>query len=356
MGLQWEKKIIQEYHGKLSFGDLVGRKNWINYLRFTLDPEADGGNCLLFIGEAHTGKKTLLRAAAGEWAVQGYEIYEVYGEELSRDKEVLREQIDTIYDKMTEGRKILLFYSLDKIKSREAGRMLAFGLEQISRNAENTTILATAQSAERLSERMLKLFTICPVGRFKEEELTEAMQAFLASCCPEGEEEQKKIREALKDRNCWELERIANLAVNYAVLELTDGQNKNMEEVQNLLEEEKLKVTFEQIQKAAEDIASVRWKKEPKEKKYVYMDRVFERPAVQENVAESSQSQKDEIIPDDKVTGLDGLGEKNLDESIEQATQVLEAGDPTEGEIMEQMEANGELEKPIDLSGIEVVD
>ena len=59
---------------------------------------------------------------------------------------------------------------------------------------------------------------------------------------------------------------------------------------------------------------------------------------------------------DDKVTGLDGLGEKNLDESIEQATQVLEAGDPTEGEIMEQMEANGELEKPIDLSGIEVVD
>ena len=214
MGLQWEKRIIQEYQSEITLDDLAGRKNWINYLRFTLDPEADGGNCLLFIGEAHTGKKTLLRAAAGEWAVQGYKIYEVYGEELSRDKEVLREQIDTIYDKMTEGRKILLFYSLDKIKSREAGRMLAFGLEQISRNAENTTILATAQSAERLSERMLKLFTICPVGRFKEEELTEAMQAFLASCCPEGEEEQKKIREALKDRNCWELERIANLAVN----------------------------------------------------------------------------------------------------------------------------------------------
>lgn len=171
MGLQWEKRIIQEYQSEITLDDLAGRKNWINYLRFTLDPEADGGNCLLFIGEAHTGKKTLLRAAAGEWAVQGYEIYEVYGEELSRDKEVLREQIDTIYDKMTEGRKILLFYSLDKIKSREAGRMLAFGLEQISRNAENTTILATAQSAERLSERMLKLFTICPVGRFKEEEL-----------------------------------------------------------------------------------------------------------------------------------------------------------------------------------------
>lgn len=141
MGLQWEKRIIQEYQSEITLDDLAGRKNWINYLRFTLDPEADGGNCLLFIGEAHTGKKTLLRAAAGEWAVQGYEIYEVYGEELSRDKEVLREQIDTIYDKMTEGRKILLFYSLDKIKSREAGRMLAFGLEQISRNAENTTIL-----------------------------------------------------------------------------------------------------------------------------------------------------------------------------------------------------------------------
>ena len=356
MGLQWEKRIIQEYQSEITLDDLAGRKNWINYLRFTLDPEADGGNCLLFIGEAHTGKKTLLRAAAGEWAAQGYEIYEVYGEELSRDKEVFREQIDIIYDKMTEGRKILLFYSLDKIKSREAGRMLAFGLEQISRNAENATILATAQSAERLSERMLKLFTICPVGRFKEEELTEAMQAFLASCCPEGEEEQKKIREALKDRNCWELERIANLAVNYAILELTDGQNKTMEEVQNLLEEEKLKVTFGQIQKAAEDIASVRWKKEPKEKKYVYMDRVFERPAVQENAAESSKSQENERILDEKDTGIDRLGSKDLDKDISDAAQILEEKEPTEDELVEQLKASGEYEETFDISGMEVVD
>ena len=65
MGLQWEKRIIQEYQSEITLDDLAGRKNWINYLRFTLDPEADGGNCLLFIGEAHTGKKTLLRAAAG---------------------------------------------------------------------------------------------------------------------------------------------------------------------------------------------------------------------------------------------------------------------------------------------------
>lgn len=76
MGLQWEKKIIQEYHGKLSFGDLVGRKNWINYFNYAFDPEGKG---LLFIGELHLGKKTLIRAAAGEWEEKGYKAYEVYG-------------------------------------------------------------------------------------------------------------------------------------------------------------------------------------------------------------------------------------------------------------------------------------
>ena len=42
MGLQWEKKIIQEYHGELRFEDLAGRKNWINYLEYAFDPE---GSC-----------------------------------------------------------------------------------------------------------------------------------------------------------------------------------------------------------------------------------------------------------------------------------------------------------------------
>ena len=68
--MQCEKKIIQEYHGELRFEDLAGRKNWINYLEYAFDPEENG---LLFIGEPHLGKKTMIRAAAGEWVSQGYE-------------------------------------------------------------------------------------------------------------------------------------------------------------------------------------------------------------------------------------------------------------------------------------------
>ena len=30
MGLQWEKRIIQEYQSEITLDDLAGRKNWIN--------------------------------------------------------------------------------------------------------------------------------------------------------------------------------------------------------------------------------------------------------------------------------------------------------------------------------------
>lgn len=350
MGLQWEKKIIQEYHGELRFEDLAGRKNWINYLGYAFDPEEKG---LLFIGEPHLGKKTLIRAAAGEWISQGYEAYEVYGEDLSRNKKELREQLESIYDKITTDKKILLFYSLDQIKKKEARTILAFGLEQILNDAEDTVILATAQSAAGLPERLLKFFTICPVRKFGEEELTEVMKVFLAPCCPEDKKKQEKLKEYLKDRNCWELERIANLAVNYAVLELMEEQGKTLEEAQELIGQGEVQITTVQIKKAAEDVESVRWKKEQKE--YIYTDRLIAQSPAQERNTE--QSHKDDTISDEKITGIEGLGNsQKLEESIKAAGQILEVGDPTLEEVTEQMAEAGEFEEITDLSGFEVVD
>lgn len=349
MGLQWEKKIIQEYHGKLSFGDLVGRKNWINYFNYAFDPEGKG---LLFIGELHLGKKTLIRAAAGEWEEKGYKAYEVYGEDLSKDKKELREQIETIYNEITTGKKILLLYSLDQIKKKEARTTLAFGIEQIMNDAEDAVILATAQSAEILPERLRKFFTICPVRKFGEEELTEVMKSFLAPCWPEKEERQEKLKKYLKDRNCWELERIANLAVNYAVLELTDEQHKTLEEAQELIGEGKVKITTVQIKKAAEDIETVRWKKEPKE--YIYSDRFIERPQVREKNAE--QPSKDDIIPDEKITGLANLDDQEVQSGLDKTAEILNSKEPTMEEATEILANKGELEELVDLSGMEVVD
>ena len=155
----------------------------------------------MFIGEPHLGKKTMIRAAAGEWVSQGYEAYEVYGEDLSRNKKELREQLESIYDKVTTDKKILLLYSLDQIKKKEARTMLAFGLEQILNDAEDIVILATAQSAAGLPERLLNFFTICPVRKFGEEELTEVMKAFFAPCCPEDEEKQENFYAHLQELN-----------------------------------------------------------------------------------------------------------------------------------------------------------
>lgn len=358
MGLQWEKKIIQEYQGEVKFDELAGRKNWINYFRTAVDPEM--GSCLLFTGEPHLGKKTLIRSAAGEWKSDGYEAYEVYGEDLSRDQKTLREQMETIYDKVTTGKKILLLYSLDKIKTKEARTTLAFGLEQIQHDAESTAILATAQNAQKLSERLLKLFTICPVSKFREEELNEVMKGFLDSFCPETEKEQKEIRESLKERNCWELERIANLAVNYAILELTTIQQKSLEEVQELLEDEKIKVTPEQIRKAAEDVDSVRWKKEAKE--HIYTERFIERPIeqqVQEKTTAITQSyEADKNDLDSKITPIDGLESSNggLEKCIEEAEKILEEPEPTMDDMMELLKQNGQYKESTDLSEILAID
>lgn len=351
MGLQWENKIIQEYHGEVSFEDLAGRNGWINYFKYAFDPEEKG---LLFIGEPHLGKKTLIRAAAGEWKQKGYKVYEVYGEDLSRDKKELREQIETIYAQITADKKVLLLYSMDQIKKKEARTMLAFGIEQIMNDAEDAVILATAQSAAGLSERLLDIFTICPVGKFREEELTEVMKVFLAPCCPKEEEKQEKLKKYLKDRNCWELERIANLAVNYAVLELTDGQGKELEEAQELIGEEKVQITTVQIKKAAEDIENVRWKKEPKE--YIYADRFVERPQGQERNTEQTNSRDDEIISDEEATGIVNLDDEKVQGQMAQAEQILQDGIPTMDEMEEMLKANGELEELTDFSGMEVVD
>ena len=334
MGLQWEKKIIQEYHGELRFEDLAGRKNWINYLGYAFDPEEKG---LLFIGEPHLGKKTLIRAAAGEWISQGYEAYEVYGEDLSRNKKELREQLESIYDKITTDKKILLLYSMDQIKKKEARTILAFGLEQILNDAEDTVILATAQSAAGLPERLMKFFTICPVRKFGEEELTEVMKAFLAPCCPENEEKQEKLKKYLKDRNCWELERIANLAVNYAILELMD-QGKTLEEAQELIGKGEVQITTVQIKKAAEDVETVRWKKEPKQ--YIYADRFITPLSVQEK--NEGQLRKDDIIPDEKITGLGNLDDKDVQSNLDEATKIIESKEPTMEDVTEEMKKNGE--------------
>lgn len=354
MGLQWEKKIIQEYHGELRFEDLAGRKNWINYLEYAFDPEENG---LLFIGEPHLGKKTMIRAAAGEWVSQGYEAYEIYGEDLSGNKKELRGQLESIYDKVTTDKKILLLYSLDQIKKKEARIMLAFGLEQILNDAEDTVILATAQSAAGLPERLLNFFTICPVRKFGEEELTEVMKAFLAPCCPEDEEKQEKLKKYLKDRNCWELERIANLAVNYAVLELMEEQGKTLEEAQELIGQGEVQITTVQIKKAAEDVETVRWKKEPKE--YVYADRFIAQSSVQgTNAGKLRQDDiiQEDIIPDEKITGLGKLDDREVQSNLNVATQIIESEEPTIEDMTEKLQKNNELEELIDVSGMEVVD
>ena len=344
MGLQWEKKIIQKYQGEIRFEDLTGRKNWINYFRFTFDPEEKG---LLFIGEPHLGKKTLIRAAAGECMAEGFEAYEVYGEDLVGDREELKEQIEMIYDKIISGSKILLLYSLDQIKGKAARTMLEFGLEQILKDAENAVILATAQRAEKLPERLLKFFTLCPVRTFRENELTEVMEAFLGPCCPQEEEEkQEKIKEFLKDRNCWELESIANFAVNEAVLELTDGQGKTLEEVQELLGEGKIQLTPEQIRKAAEDIESISWKKEAKE--YIYADSFIRKPEGQEISEIQQKPHEEDTIPNETVTGIDKLGDTEIQSCMETAEQILQERDPTLEEVEQMLAANGELEELID--------
>lgn len=352
MGLQWEKKIIQKYQGEIRFEDLTGRKNWINYFRFTFDPEEKG---LLFIGEPHLGKKTLIRAAAGECMAEGFEAYEVYGEDLVGDREELKEQIEMIYDKIISGSKILLLYSLDQIKGKAARTMLAFGLEQILKDAENAVILATAQCAEKLPERLLKFFTLCPVGTFRENELTDVMEAFLGPCCPTEKEKQEKIKEFLKDRNCWELESIANFAVNEAVLELTDGQGKTLEEVQELLGEGNVQLTPGQIRKAAEDIESIHWKKEAKE--YIYADPFIRRAEAQEISSETQQKPREEdVLPEEAVSGIGKLDDPEIQSCMEVAEQIMQAGDPTLEEQEQQLAANGELEKLVDVSGMEVVD
>ena len=351
MGLQWEKKIIQKYQGEIRFEDLTGRKNWINYFRFTFDPEEKG---LLFIGEPHLGKKTLIRAAAGECMAEGFEAYEVYGEDLVGDREELKEQIEMIYDKIISGSKILLLYSLDQIKGKAARTMLAFGLEQILKDAENAVILATAQCAEKLPERLLKFFTLCPVGTFRENELTDVMEAFLGPCCPTEKEKQEKIKEFLKDRNCWELESIANFAVNEAVLELTDGQGKTLEEVQELLGEGNVQLTPGQIRKAAEDIESIHWKKEAKE--YIYADPFIRKLEGQEISEIQQKPHEEDSLPDETVTGIDKLDDPEIQSCMEVAEQIMQAGDPTLEEQEQQLAANGELEKLVDVSGMEVVD
>lgn len=351
MGLQWEKKIIQKYQGEIRFEDLTGRKNWINYFRFTFDPEEKG---LLFIGEPHLGKKTLIRAAAGKCMAEGFEAYEVYGEDLVGDREELKEQIEMIYDKIVSGRKVLLLYSMDQIKNKAARTMLAFGLEQILKDAENAVILATAQRAEKLPERLLKFFTICPVRTFRENELTEVMEAFLGPCCPMEKEKQEKIKEFLKDRNCWELESIANFAVNEAVLELTDGQGKTLDEVQELLGEGNVQLTPEQIQKAAEDIESISWKKEAKE--YIYADPFIGKPEGQEISEIQQKPHEEDSVPDEAVTGIAKLGDTEIQSSMEVVEQILQEGDPTLEEMDQMLAAKGELEELIDLSEMEVVD
>lgn len=351
MGLQWEKKIIQKYQGEIRFEDLTGRKNWINYFRFTFDPEEKG---LLFIGEPHLGKKTLIRAAAGKCMAEGFEAYEVYGEDLVGDREELKEQIEMIYDKIVSGRKVLLLYSMDQIKNKAARTMLAFGLEQILKDAENAVILATAQRAEKLPERLLKFFTICPVRTFRENELTEVMEAFLGPCCPMEKEKQEKIKEFLKDRNCWELESIANFAVNEAVLELTDGQGKTLDEVQELLGEGNVQLTPEQIQKAAEDIESISWKKEAKE--YIYADLFIRKPEGQEISEIQQKPHEEDSVPDEAVTGIAKLGDTEIQSSMEVVEQILQEGDPTLEEMDQMLAAKGELEELIDLSEMEVVD
>lgn len=356
MGLQWEKKIIQEYHGEVSFEDLVGRNGWINYFKYAFDPEEKG---LLFIGEPHLGKKTLIRAAARDWEQKGYKAYEVYGEDFARDRKELREQIENIYAKIIGGKKILLLYSMDQIKKKEARAMLAFGLEQIVKDAENIIILATAQRAEKLPERLQKFFTICPVGKFREEELTEVMEAFLAPCCPKEKEKQEKIKKYLKDRNCWELKRIANLAVNYAVLELTDEEGKTLEEAQELLGEGKVQITTVQIQKAAKDVENVRWKKEPKE--HIYADRVIERPSVQEQHLERQDFSQSKISERKEVIGIEKLGTASTEDAFNVASRILQNRKSTDDEeikaqLREKLRKEGKLKKKIDISNVEVVD
>lgn len=351
MGLQWEKKIIQEYHGEIRFEDLTGRKNWINYFRFTFDPEEKG---LLFIGEPHLGKKTLIRAVAGECMAEGFEAYEVYGEDLAGDRKELKEQIEMIYDKIISGRKVLLLYSLDQIKSKAARMMFAFGLEQMLKDAENAVILATAQRAEKLPERLLKFFTLCPVRTFREDELTEAMEAFLGPCCPKEKEQQEKIKEFLKDRNCWELESIANFAVNEAVLELTDGQGKSLEEVQELLGEGNVQLTPEQIQRAVEDIESIHWKKEAKE--YIYADSFIRKPEVQETPEAQQMPHEEDTVPDEMVTGIGKLDDTEIQSRMEVAEQIMQEVDPTPEEMEQMLAAKGELEELLDFSEMEVVD
>ena len=351
MGLQWEKKIIQEYHGEIRFEDLTGRKNWINYFRFTFDPEEKG---LLFIGEPHLGKKTLIRAVAGECMAEGFEAYEVYGEDLAGDRKELKEQIEMIYDKIISGRKVLLLYSLDQIKSKAARMMFAFGLEQMLKDAENAVILATAQRAEKLPERLLKFFTLCPVRTFREDELTEAMEAFLGPCCPKEKEQQEKIKEFLKDRNCWELESIANFAVNEAVLELTDGQGKSLEEVQELLGEGNVQLTPEQIQRAVEDIESIHWKKEAKE--YIYADSFIRKPEVQETPEAQQMPHEEDTVPDEMVTGIGKLDDTEIQSRMEVAEQIMQEVDPTPEEMEQMLAAKGELDELLDFSEMEVVD
>lgn len=167
-------------------------------------------------------------------------------------------------------------------------------------------------------------------------------------------EKQEKIKEFLKDRNCWELESIANFAVNEAVLELTDGQGKTLDEVQELLGEGNVQLTPEQIQKAAEDIESISWKKEAKE--YIYADPFIRKPEGQEISEIQQKPHEEDSVPDEAVTGIAKLGDTEIQSSMEVVEQILQEGDPTLEEMDQMLAAKGELEELIDLSEMEVVD
>ena len=65
---------------------------------------------------------------------------------------------------------------------------------------------------------------------------------------------------------------------------------------------------------------------------------------------------EEDSLPDETVTGIAKLDDPEIQSCMEVAEQIMQAGDPTLEEQEQQLAANGELEKLVDVSGMEVVD
>lgn len=346
MELLWDEWILQECREEFHFRNLTGRENWKRYL--LRNPEKTG--MFLFFGETGMGKKTFIRAAAEELRDQGYNVIRLYAQDLSdKKKKTVKQKIELLYQRMTEGKKVLLLYSVDKLKNKKSAGMLAFGLEQIQRNAKDTVVLATAEDISRIPERLLGLFSVCPFLPLEGAERVAFLQRLLLPCSWDSTQiDASWIAELTAGMNCRRLERTASFARNYLFLQALEDGRHSEAEIEAQIEEGTLQITKDCLIRAAEEAQYIEYRPSGFYAEAAQADGILQPASEKETAPPPAEAEPYWKPPLKGSEGMERLTDsQQIDDSLGEAYRIMRQKDPSEEELDEMLKANGTYENKI---------